>query len=158
MKRRPGKVPRWRARCKQRFIPRQRSETRTRTQAGYRSPVNVGEKITENGEKITKRRDVSSRADPALDGSPHRLAPVTRLPLVFDRGEEMRKLDAKDRDQQRSAGRPKIILDKATDVIQEKAPTGTSRAAALRRLRKYRPDIHKRVLAGEISASVTSRK
>jgi hypothetical protein len=31
-------------------------------------------------------------------------------------------------------------------------PTGTSRATALRRLRKDRPDIHARVLKGELSA------
>ena len=31
-------------------------------------------------------------------------------------------------------------------------PSGTSRAAALRRLRKDRPDLHGRVLAGELSA------
>lgn len=36
--------------------------------------------------------------------------------------------------------------------IQEHAPTGTSRAAALRRLRKDRPDLHAEVLAGGLSA------
>lgn len=39
------------------------------------------------------------------------------------------------------------------DNIQEaKAPTGTSRDAALRRLRKDRPDLHAKVLAGDLSA------
>jgi hypothetical protein len=37
------------------------------------------------------------------------------------------------------------------DNIQLAAPTGTSAAAALRRLRKDRPDIHAEVLAGELS-------
>lgn len=39
------------------------------------------------------------------------------------------------------------------DNIQEaKAPTGTSKDAALRRLRKDRADLHEKVIAGEISA------
>jgi len=33
----------------------------------------------------------------------------------------------------------------------DKAPVGNTRAAALRRLRKDRPDLHKRVLDGELS-------
>jgi hypothetical protein len=44
-------------------------------------------------------------------------------------------------------------LDNKEGGIQVyRAPTGTSAAAALRRLCKDRPDIHARVLAGEISA------
>lgn len=35
--------------------------------------------------------------------------------------------------------------------IQELQPTGTSKAATIRRLRKDRPDLHTRVLAGELS-------
>jgi hypothetical protein len=38
-----------------------------------------------------------------------------------------------------------------TNINSRLSPTGTSRAAALRRLRKDRPDIHARVLAGELS-------
>jgi hypothetical protein len=38
------------------------------------------------------------------------------------------------------------------DINEVERPTGTSRAAGLRRLRKDRPDIHVRVLNGEISA------
>jgi len=36
--------------------------------------------------------------------------------------------------------------------IQEVAPTGTSRDAALRRLRKDRPDLHQQVIASQLSA------
>jgi hypothetical protein len=61
------------------------------------------------------------------------------------------RLDAKDRAQQRPGGRPKTV-DISSGVINGSRPTGTSKAYALRRLRKDRPDIHARVLAGEISA------
>jgi hypothetical protein len=36
-------------------------------------------------------------------------------------------------------------------IQNEKAPTGTSSEAMLRRLRKHRLDLHERVLAGEIT-------
>jgi hypothetical protein len=58
--------------------------------------------------------------------------------------------DAADRLSLRPAHRPKTV-DNENDVINTSRPTGTSRAAALRRLRKDRPDIHARVLAGELS-------
>ena len=38
------------------------------------------------------------------------------------------------------------------DIINEVRPNGTSRDQALRRLRKDRPDLHAKVLAGELSA------
>jgi hypothetical protein len=61
------------------------------------------------------------------------------------------RLDAKDRAQQRPGGRPKSVDNGGRDINSSR-PTGTSKAAALRRLRKDRPDIHARVLAGQISA------
>jgi hypothetical protein len=66
------------------------------------------------------------------------------------------RVDAKDCAQQRPAGRPKNVDNGGSgggSVINgSRRPTGTSKAYALRRLRKDRPDIHARVLAGEISA------
>jgi hypothetical protein len=59
--------------------------------------------------------------------------------------------DAKDRAQQRPGGRPKTV-DNGGGNINSSRPSGTSKAYALRRLRKDRPDLHTRVLAGEISA------
>jgi hypothetical protein len=61
------------------------------------------------------------------------------------------RLDAKDRAQQRQGGRPKTV-DNGGGNINSSRPSGTSKAYALRRLRKDRPDLHARVLAGEISA------
>ena len=49
--------------------------------------------------------------------------------------------------------RPAKTLDTKINGIQGfQAPTGTSTEAFLRRLDKDRPDIHARVLAGELSA------
>lgn len=56
-------------------------------------------------------------------------------------------LDALDLALQRPAGHPPAILYN----IQDKAPSGTSEQAGLRRLRRDRPDLHERVLAGEMS-------
>jgi hypothetical protein len=44
------------------------------------------------------------------------------------------------------------VYNGSGDVHISKRPAGNSTAAFLRRLRKDRPDIHIRVLAGEISA------
>jgi hypothetical protein len=74
------------------------------------------------------------------------------------RGKEGREADAEDRtakEQQphggaRRKGESKLYANNS-DVQLEAAPTGNSRDAFLRRLRKDRPDIHARVLAGELS-------
>lgn len=47
-------------------------------------------------------------------------------------------------------GRRSDLLDNVQEV---RAPTGNSQAAALRRLRKRRPDLHTRVLSKELSAN-----
>jgi hypothetical protein len=58
--------------------------------------------------------------------------------------------EAKDKANERPAGRPKKTLDTPKAVIKG-FPDGTSVASALRRLRKDAPALHARVLAGEIS-------
>ena len=68
---------------------------------------------------------------------------------------KMQQADAADQANLRPAG-PHIdpaLYTEQSDIQVAKAPTGTSIAAALRRLRKDRPDIHQRVLAGEITAN-----
>jgi hypothetical protein len=64
--------------------------------------------------------------------------------------------DAADRANRRPAGRPKKgeaeNVDNKNSVINSFRPSGTSAAYALRKLREQRPDIHARVLAGEITA------
>lgn len=58
-------------------------------------------------------------------------------------------LDLLDRALQRPDGRPVETFDNVQDLPQ--APTGNSSARALRALRDKRPDLHARVLAGELS-------
>jgi hypothetical protein len=61
------------------------------------------------------------------------------------------RLDAKDQASQRPRGRPKNVSNGKADRNISR-PSGTTAAYALRRLRKDRPDIHAKVLAGEMSA------
>ena len=50
---------------------------------------------------------------------------------------------------QRPRGNPHLIVD---NINNSQRPTGTSQQQALRKLRKDRPDLHSRVLSGEMSA------
>ena len=61
------------------------------------------------------------------------------------------RADAADRANLRPPGRPKKNVSITQNDRNISRPVGTTRAAALRRLRKDRPDIHARVLAGELS-------
>jgi hypothetical protein len=95
------------------------------------------------------------QVDWAIEGL-RRFAPDEAMPYLraVELGKKARDLDDKDRRDQRPAGRPakaESLYNNETDIQDYKAPTGTSAAAALRRLRKDRPDIHARVLAGEIT-------
>lgn len=56
-------------------------------------------------------------------------------------------LDLLDRELQNPVGRPET-----NDNVQDKAPAGNRADAALRRLRKDRPDLHAEVLAGNLTA------
>ena len=67
---------------------------------------------------------------------------------AMSRRERYQGLDAFDRASQRPARRPA----KSENVHSSGRPSGNSAAAFLRRLRAARPDLHARVLAGEISA------
>jgi hypothetical protein len=61
--------------------------------------------------------------------------------------------DARDRANQRPAHKhvARDVYNNESDVHISGRPSGNSRAAFLRRLRKDRPDIHARVLAGELT-------
>jgi hypothetical protein len=59
--------------------------------------------------------------------------------------------DAADLLNLRPRGRPENVYNEKSDVHISERPSGNSRAAFLRRLRKHRPDIHARVLIGELS-------
>jgi hypothetical protein len=84
----------------------------------------------------------------ALDGL-RRMKPDEAV--GYNRAIEIGKADAEDRANQRPAHVhiKRDVDNNETDIHVR--PSGISRAAALRRLRKDRPDIHARVLAGELS-------
>ena len=66
-----------------------------------------------------------------------------------------RETDAKDRankDASKQGQRTDLFDVKKNDIKEVKAPTGTSESYAHRRLRADRPDIHQRVLDGELTA------
>jgi hypothetical protein len=57
--------------------------------------------------------------------------------------------DLKNKKASRQGKRTDLLYDNKSDVQEVKAPTGNRTATFLRRLRKDRPDIHARVLAGD---------
>lgn len=59
-------------------------------------------------------------------------------------------LDAIDRAMKRPNHRPEKTVDNVHS--SEERPTGNTEQAAIRRLRKDRPDLHKKVIAGKMSA------
>ena len=114
-----------------------------------------------------ERRRLKPGAQLLVDGFPTRLAQLYAfgnaiVPQVaaqfiiaarealgaMSRRERYQGLDAFDRASQRPAHRPA----KSENVHSSGRPSGNSAAAFLRRLRTARPDLHARVLAGEISA------
>lgn len=80
-----------------------------------------------------------------------RYAPELFELALSDAAARAQQIDARDRANLRPRGRPGIVDTEKNDINNSDRPTGTSAAAALRRLRKDRSDIHARVLAGELS-------
>jgi hypothetical protein len=77
---------------------------------------------------------------------------ICELDMV--RAARYQDVDKKDRANQRPGGRPKDqTVNTENDDVNSLRPVGNSAATALRRLRKDRPDLHARALAGEISAN-----
>jgi hypothetical protein len=86
----------------------------------------------------------------ALEVVPYGKSSVERARVKAARAAQ--RDDAADRANLRRAHRTAESVDNGgKDINTSGRPTGTSRAYALRRLREQRPDIHARVLAGEIS-------
>jgi hypothetical protein len=87
----------------------------------------------------------------AREATPYAHSPIERARVKAARAAQ--REDARDRGNQRPRGRPKKNVSNShavTDNFSGRPKSGT-RADALRRLRKDRPDIHARVLAGELS-------
>ena len=88
----------------------------------------------------------------AREAVPYRRSPADRARVKAARAAQ--RDDARDRANLRPTGRPakaETVYNDESDVHAFDRPSGNSRAAFLRRLRKDRPDIHARILAGEIT-------
>jgi hypothetical protein len=90
----------------------------------------------------------------AYKGDDHPL--VLQLNVATIQGKSAEK--ARERDEQDQANQRPVGTNQHSEplynqgsVIQAQAPSGTSVEAALRRLRKFRTDLHERVLAGELT-------
>jgi hypothetical protein len=81
--------------------------------------------------------------------APHGLGySPTALQGLIDARPTAAELDARDAQRQRPAHRPRKTDNNVNGYSH---PEGNAAAGALRRLRKDRPDLHARVLAGELS-------
>jgi hypothetical protein len=92
-------------------------------------------------------------------GAKGRIFSDQRRPIGIEkvqaRAVEMQRINAQDQANKAASQqgqRTDLVDNDQTNINEvESRPTGTSTAAALRRLRKDRPDIHARVLAGALS-------
>jgi hypothetical protein len=97
--------------------------------------------VTPNGRRVTHERFADFVTATGLDGLNSDIRTVENVCR-----DNKRARDAVDQALQRPVGHPAIV-DNGND-----RPTGNTEAAALRRLRKDRPDLHAQVLNGELSA------
>jgi hypothetical protein len=119
--------------------------------------------VTQRGELVEHERFVDFVTIPPLKGLGASLVLVRRIiEAESDKAKRAKTLDLLDRATQVDHGGDRhseafklhnIHLEgDSSNGAKNKAPTGTSRAAGLRRLRKDRPDLHAEVLAGRLSA------
>lgn len=104
--------------------------------------------VTQRGERVQHEQFADFVTTPPLHGLGASVRLVGKIvESIADEAERLALADLLDRALQRP---PSIH---ALDNIQgTEAPTGTSQAAALRRLRKDAPELHADVLAGRLSA------
>lgn len=106
--------------------------------------------VTQRGELVEYDRFEEFVATPPLKG----LGASIDLVRTLVR-EDPIALNLFDQATQRGPGRPQETLD---NIQGNAAPSGTSREAGLRRLRKDRPDLHAEVLAGALSTNAAMVK
>lgn len=99
---------------------------------------------TQRGEHVTHERFADFVTTPPLAGIGADVPLLRRI--VAD---DLEAVDLLDRALRGRQGERTDLLDISKEV---KAPTGTTKEAALRRLRKDRPELHADVLAGNLSA------
>jgi hypothetical protein len=99
--------------------------------------------ITPRGELVQHERFVNFVTTPPTQGIGASVDLVRRIV-----GSDPEALDLLDQALENPTGRP----PESVDVSNTSRPTGTTQAAALRRLRKDAPSLHTEVLAGRLSA------
>lgn len=108
--------------------------------------------VTQRGELVEYERFEEFVATPPLKG----LGASLDLVRTLVRDDPV-ALDLFDQATKGQAGRRTDLLDNIQEV-EVVAPSGTSREAGLRRLRKDRPDLHAEVLAGTLSTHAAMLK
>lgn len=98
--------------------------------------------VTQRGEHVQHARFADFVTTQPLAGLGSTLDLIRRVV-----GGDVEAVDLLDRALQNPVGHPAT-----SNNIKDKAPTGTSKEAALRKLRKDRPDLHADVLAGRLTA------
>lgn len=106
--------------------------------------------VEETGEIVRFKRFEDFVATPPLEG----LGASVQLLKNIVR-DDTETLDLLDRALKGKQGERTDLVDNINEVSR---PDGTSREAALRRLRKDRPDLHAKVLAGEMSAHAAMKE
>jgi hypothetical protein len=107
--------------------------------------------VTQRGDEVEHRRFEDFVTTPPLKGLGAKMRLIEKLVESLD--EEAERAEARDL-LDRAVQRPVGVNQhtKGLDNMQAlNAPSGTSREAGLRRLRKDRPDLHAEVLAGRLS-------
>ncbi|MYX14426.1 hypothetical protein GTY67_13570 [Streptomyces sp. SID8374] len=108
--------------------------------------------VTQRGERVEHERFEQFVVAAPLKGLGASMRLIGKLiDGIEESGGRAEARDLLDRASGSYQGRRVDLLDKIQEVPPGVAPTGTSREAGLRRLRKDRPDLHAEVLAGHLS-------
>jgi hypothetical protein len=122
---------------------------------GLGMPIEIARSIMEEQDDRRLLKDVLAARAQEINAKDR----VTQRPVGGQPGNEnavkrAQAIEAIDQASLRPSGKPKTnVNSNNSDVNIRLRPTGNSAAAAHRRLRKDRPDLHARVLAGELSAN-----
>lgn len=103
--------------------------------------------LKQNGKHVTFARFTEFVAAPPLDGLGTDLATIKRLCR-----DDVEAVDLIDQATKGKQGERTDLVANVHDVIEDR-PSGNSRQRTVRRLREQFPDLHKQVLAGDLSAN-----
>lgn len=108
--------------------------------------------VTQRGDQVEHRHFEQFVTTPPLKGLGADMRLIRKLiDAIEDPKGRAAALNLLDQAMAGRQGERRDLLDNIQEVELEAAPSGTSREAGLRRLRKDRPDLHAEVLAGRLS-------